>query len=84
MTREEIALAIEHLDATEALVAAKEAYRAVPSAANKAARAAAIAKVRDLTMYWRGIREYLRPVAADGDGVAVVEMVKATSNVKKV
>lgn len=83
-TREEVAMLSEHLDATEELAAAKEAYRSTPTDENRARLAAAKRTVIDQRQFWRGIREFFRPIAADGDGVAEPITIKAKASAGKV
>lgn len=63
MNRDELDLITADVEATEKLLAAKEAYRAKPTAANKEKLAVAKREISELRNYWRGIRTYLRPEA---------------------
>ena len=76
-TREEIDLLTQHVDVTEELIAAKEAYRSARTDDNLERVRAAKVAARELTAHWRSIREFLAPNVTEGDGVARVETVKA-------
>lgn len=83
-TREEVAMLTEHLDATEELAAAKEAYRSALTDENRARLAAAKRTVIEQRQFWREIRAFFRPTVEDGDGVAQPETVKASATAGKV
>jgi hypothetical protein len=76
-TREELDMLTQHVETTEELIAAKAAFRDAPTPENLARMQAAKAAARELTTYWRSIREVFRPTVTDGDGVARVETVTA-------
>jgi hypothetical protein len=70
MNREELELETQHLEATEELLAAKQAHEAKPTDKTAERLAAAKTAMVELRSHWRGIRDYFK---ADADGVAAPE-----------
>jgi hypothetical protein len=72
MNRAELDLITADVEATEKLVAAKNAYRDKPTPANKAKLDAAKREISDLRNFWRGVR-------AESNPGATVPAVKAST-----
>ncbi len=76
MTRDELALEAEHLDLLEELAAAK-------ASGDRDRLDKAKQTIGDFRALWRGIRAYVNPTPAPGDGVANPETVTSKAKTPK-